>query len=278
MVIPIHEKLNTLYSFLRMHQKQKIIVFFATCKQVRFAHESFKKLKTGLPHLELHGRQKHNKRMAIFYTFQEKKYACLFTTNLAARGLDFPLVDWVIQVDCPEDEETYFHRVGRTARYKAEGKSVLFLTPQEQAFAEQLKQKNNHIHKISQNPQKKLSITSTLQAYCTESVELKYLAQKALICYLKSIHNSGNKQIFDVNKIPVNDFAESLGLVQAPVLRFRKPEEKEEDSDSEGGESDGQSEESEGEEKNQKKSKIQKLKEKIKQKKLEQIQQLQLRE
>lgn len=40
--------------------------------------------------------------MALFYTFSEKKYAALFTTNLAARGLDFPQVNWVIQVDIPE--------------------------------------------------------------------------------------------------------------------------------------------------------------------------------
>lgn len=65
--------------------------------------------------------------MAIFFTFQEKKFAVLFTTNLAARGLDFPFVDWVLQIDCPEDVPTYIHRVGRTARYKADGKGLLFL-------------------------------------------------------------------------------------------------------------------------------------------------------
>lgn len=45
--------------------------------------------------------------MALFYNFTEKKHACLFTTNLAARGLDFPSVNWVIQVDCPEVTKKY---------------------------------------------------------------------------------------------------------------------------------------------------------------------------
>ena len=43
----------------------------------------------------------------------------LFATDIAARGLDFPTVDWVLQVDCPEDVPAYIHRVGRTARYVA---------------------------------------------------------------------------------------------------------------------------------------------------------------
>jgi ATP-dependent RNA helicase DDX10/DBP4 len=41
----------------------------------------------------------------------------MFATDVAARGLDFKGVEWVLQMDCPEDVETYIHRVGRTARY-----------------------------------------------------------------------------------------------------------------------------------------------------------------
>ena len=51
----------------------------------------------------------------------------LLSTDLAARGLDFPAVDWVLQLDAPEDAETYIHRVGRTARYESQGKALLLL-------------------------------------------------------------------------------------------------------------------------------------------------------
>jgi len=116
------------------------------------------------------------KRMAIFFTFTEKKSAILFTTNVAARGLDFPAVDWVVQVDCPEDTETYIHRVGRTARYKSGGKAILFLFQSEIKLIEKLQKANINIHKILVNPKRQLSITGTLQAFCTENVEIKYLA------------------------------------------------------------------------------------------------------
>lgn len=47
-------------------------------------------------------------------------------------------MDWVVQADCPEDVPCYIHRVGRTARYTAEGRGLLLLTPSEATFAKEL--------------------------------------------------------------------------------------------------------------------------------------------
>nr|QBK46515.1 DExD/H box RNA helicase 41 [Philasterides dicentrarchi] len=281
MVVNIEEKLNSLFSFLKAHQKQKVLVFLSTCKQVRFVYETFKKLKLGLPIMELHGRQKTTKRMAIFYAFTEKKHAVMITTNLAARGLDFPAVNWVVQVDCPDNTETYIHRIGRTARYKQDGKSLLLLTPQEEKFAQKLKDKNVQLHKLLQNPQKALSVTSTLQAFCSEDMDIKYLAQRAFVSYMRSVYLNGDSEIFDVHKINVKEFAESIGLVQTPVIKFKKQiqdeeeenEDDDEDDDSEAEnkkegieEEDDDDEDEEDDEKktrgNKKLSKIEKLKQK----------------
>ena len=68
-------------------------------------------MRLGMPMFELQGRQKQSKRMAIFFTYTEKKSAVLFTTNIAARGLDFPLVNWILQLDCPENVEEYVEAV-----------------------------------------------------------------------------------------------------------------------------------------------------------------------
>jgi ATP-dependent RNA helicase DDX10/DBP4 len=86
--------------------------------------------------------------MAIYFTFVENKFTTLFTTNVAARGLDFPKVDWVIQVDCPEDIQTYIHRIGRTARYKAGGSSLMLLMENETAIIDKLAKKRIPIKQI----------------------------------------------------------------------------------------------------------------------------------
>ena len=55
----------------------------------------------------------------------------MFATDVAARGVDFPDCDHVVQMDCPDSLDTYVHRVGRTARYNRNGNSLLFVMPTE---------------------------------------------------------------------------------------------------------------------------------------------------
>ncbi|PKA46721.1 DEAD-box ATP-dependent RNA helicase 32 [Apostasia shenzhenica] len=137
MEVPLDQKLNMLWSFIRSHLNSKMLVFLSSCKQVKFVYEAFKKLRPGISLKCLHGRMKQSTRMAIYLDFCEMT-SVLFSTDVASRGLDFPAVDWVIQVDCPEDIAAYIHRVGRTARFMSEGKSVLFLTPSERVMLKKL--------------------------------------------------------------------------------------------------------------------------------------------
>ncbi len=78
-----------------------------------------------LPVLELHGKQKQQKRTNTFFEFCNAERGILICTDVAARGLDIPAVDWIIQFDPPDDPRDYIHRVGRTARgTKGKGKSL----------------------------------------------------------------------------------------------------------------------------------------------------------
>lgn len=178
-VVPLPEKLNTLFSFIRSNLKTKMLVFMSSGKQVRFVYESFRHMQPGIPLLHLHGRQKQTARLDITSKFSSSQASCLFATDVVARGLDFPAVDWVIQMDCPEDADTYIHRVGRTARYGKTGRAVLFLDPSEEsAMVARLEQKKVQVKKINIRQKKQQDIKKQLQSMCFQDPELKYLSQR----------------------------------------------------------------------------------------------------
>nr|CAB3454451.1 unnamed protein product [Digitaria exilis] len=128
MIVPLEQKLNMLWSFIKRHLNSKTIVFLSSVKQVKFVFEIFKKLRPGIPLKCMHGRMTHVVQQAIVADFNES-ISVLFSTDLTARGLDIKNVDWVVQVDCPESTDIYIHRVGRTARYNKKGKSLILGKP-----------------------------------------------------------------------------------------------------------------------------------------------------
>lgn len=198
MELNIDEKLDTLFSFLKLHQKQKILVFFSSRKQVRFAYQSFKNLKVSENLLEFHGKMEQNKRTAIYFQFVEKKNAVLFSTDISARGVDFPAVDWVVQVDCPEDVNTYIHRVGRTARYKSKGNALLFLLPSETKFLDKLQARNIQQKRLHAKADRQLTVQPVIAKMNAENQELQHLAKRACASYLRSIFLMKDKSVFDV--------------------------------------------------------------------------------
>ena len=97
-VCELGSKLDVLFNFIKSSLKSKILVFLSTCKQVKFVHESFCKLHPGVQLLCLHGGMHQLKRMAVYDKFCSKHFVVMFATDIASRGLDFPAVDWVVQV------------------------------------------------------------------------------------------------------------------------------------------------------------------------------------
>ena len=220
-ICPLEEKLDTLWSFIQASKKSKILCFFSSAKFVRFVYESFRHMQPGMPLLHIHGRQKQGARLDTTAKFSAAKASCLFATDVAARGLDFPAVDFVIQVDCPEDADTYIHRVGRTARYNREGRGVVFLSPsEEEGMLKRLEAKKVPIELINVRQRKRQSIKSQLQHMLFKDPSLKYLAQKAFVTYTKSVYLQKDKEIFKLKEYDLEAFAASMGLPGAPKIKF----------------------------------------------------------
>lgn len=221
-ILELKDKINFLFSFIKNHLKSKCIVFVSSCKQVKFLYEVFRKVRPGIPLMALYGKQKQLKRVAIYNRFCGTKHALLFATDIAARGLDFPAVNWVIQFDCPESVDTYIHRAGRTARYEKGGQALLMLLSSESLIVSKLEERKIPVHEIKPNPKKIRSIDGKLQAFCAQDQDIKHWAQRSIISYARSVYLQPDKSIFDVNQLKLDAFARSCGLLAPPKVRFMK--------------------------------------------------------
>lgn len=219
-IVPLSEKFNTLFSFLKTHKSDKLIVFMETVKMVRFAFEAFRHLKPGLPLLHLTGKQSSELRFSVCNDFARKERGVIFTTDVAARGLDFPQVNWVIQMDCPTSVDTYIHRVGRTARFYQGGRGLLMLTPSEVEFVKRLQEKKVVLQPITIQKSELINIKPELVDILAKFSDVKHLAIKAFATYLKSVqrHNDGDVFKYDEVLAEKDEFSKSFGLLGTPVI------------------------------------------------------------
>ncbi|GFT90626.1 probable ATP-dependent RNA helicase DDX10 [Nephila pilipes] len=220
-VCEAHDKMNMMWSFINNHKKQKTLVFMASCKQVKYTFESFCRLRPSVSIMALYGSLHQLRRMEIYDTFCKKNHAVMFATDVASRGLDFPNVDWVVQLDCPEDVNTYIHRAGRTARYEKGGEALLVLLPtEEKSMVEQLQSRKIPIEQIRINPSKLRSIENKLKLLLARDNNLKDTCERAYKAYLKNMFLMKDKTVFDVTAVDAHKYANSLGLLTAPRVRF----------------------------------------------------------
>ena len=220
-IVPIEHKLNCVYSFLKSHLKCKTIVFMASCSQVRHAWDLFCRLRPGVSVLAMHGKLSQPKRMQVYDKFSNTPYSVLFATDVASRGLDFPNVDWVVQVDAPEDPDMYIHRVGRTARFRKDGQAILLLDPQEELCVKKWEMKTP-IKKKSINPTKTVLVTQRAASLVAADVSLHQLAKKAFVSYVRSLTLLPKQAWTDlkIRDLNLESYAVSLGLATVPSLEF----------------------------------------------------------
>ena len=100
----------------------------------------------------IHGDLRQNKRDRVIHAFRNQKNRILVATDIAARGLDIPHIEHVINYDLPQCPEDYIHRIGRTARAGAEGSAVCLITPQDGAKWKAIHRLMNPNEKIAPGP------------------------------------------------------------------------------------------------------------------------------
>ncbi|KAL4707301.1 hypothetical protein ACJJTC_019839 [Scirpophaga incertulas] len=194
-VCPSEKRMMVLFTFLKKNRKKKVMVFFSTCMSVKYHHELFNYID--LPVMSIHGKQQQTKRTTTFFQFCNAESGILLCTDVAARGLDIPAVDWIVQYDPPDDPKEYIHRVGRTARgLGTSGHALLFLRPEELGFLRYLKQSKVTLNEFEFSWNKVADIQLQLEKLISRNYFLNSSAKEAFKSYLRAYDSSPSENYF----------------------------------------------------------------------------------
>ena len=127
--IEMDDKRFFLENILKEYEEGKFIVFVRT--KVRAERVEAAMARVGVTVESLHGGMEQKKRFELLDRFRSGANNVLVTTDVAARGIDIPDVDYVINYDLPENPENYVHRCGRTGRGKRQGQAISFCSSEE---------------------------------------------------------------------------------------------------------------------------------------------------
>ncbi|KAF9243810.1 DEAD-domain-containing protein [Melanogaster broomeanus] len=215
-VCPSDRRFLLLFTFLRKNLKKKIIVFFSSCNSVKYHGELLNYID--VPVLDLHGKQKQQKRTNTFFEFINAESGILLCTDVAARGLDIPRVDWIIQFDPPDDPRDYIHRVGRTARAGKVGKSLLFLLESELGFLRYLKNAKVPLNEFTFPVERIANVQSQLEKLLQKNYFLHQSARDGFRSYLQAYASYSLKKIFDINALDLAKVGKSFGFAVPPRI------------------------------------------------------------
>eukprot|EP01018_Ginkgo_biloba_P010644 Gb_12810 [translate_table: standard] len=213
------DKSSQLVHFLSDHMSKKIIVYFMTCACVDYWGIVLPQLSVlkGCPLISLHGRMKQSMREKALASFSKLSGGVLLCTDVAARGLDIPDVDWILQYDPPQDPNVFVHRVGRTARMGRSGNALVFLLPKEDAYVEFLR-----IRRIPIQERKCtdaiVDIISQIRALAKEDRDVMEKGLRACVSFIRAYKEHHCSYIFRWKELEVGKLGMGYGLLQLPTM------------------------------------------------------------
>ena len=114
----------------------KILVFVRTKVRAERVKKAMERVE--IVSSTIHSDKDQKERTTTLTNFREGKIKLLIATDVSARGIDIPNVDFVVNYDLPEVAENYVHRVGRTGRGNKKGKAVSFCSPEEREILKEI--------------------------------------------------------------------------------------------------------------------------------------------
>ncbi|KAF5730243.1 DEAD-box ATP-dependent RNA helicase 51-like isoform X1 [Tripterygium wilfordii] len=218
-VVPSAKRFILLYSFLKRYTSKKVMVFFSSCNSVKYHSELLRYIHVDC--FDIHGKQKQQKRTSTFFDFCKAEKGILLCTDVAARGLDIPAVDWIVQYDPPDEPKEYIHRVGRTARGEGgKGNALLFLIPEELQFLRYLKAAKVPVKEYEFDQKKLANVQSHLEKLVANNYYLNKSAKDAYRSYILSYNSHSMKDIFNVHHLDLQAVAASFCFSGPPKINL----------------------------------------------------------
>lgn len=136
--IEMDDKRFFLERLIHEHPEKKVLVFVRTKVRAERVIKALARMEISAS--ALHGDKEHVDRLKALEEFRHGKNKILIATDVSARGIDIPDVDYVVNYDLPDLPETYVHRVGRTGRGFKKGYAVTFCSREEKPLLEAIEQ------------------------------------------------------------------------------------------------------------------------------------------
>ena len=134
--VEMDDKRFFLRRFVRDHPESKVMVFVRT--MVRAERVAKALARGNIKALTIHGQKDQAERLEVMTRFKSDDHKILIATDVSARGIDIPNVDYVINYDLPDQKEVYVHRVGRTGRGRSKGAALSFCSTGEKEMLREI--------------------------------------------------------------------------------------------------------------------------------------------
>lgn len=233
MLLQPEYKITLLLTMLRDYDFKKVIVYFPTCTSVKHFYQIFTKLvnsdgnESDLQFFSLHGQLNTKARLNTLEKFingdeADTKYV-LMTTDVAARGIDVPEVDLVVQLDPPTDPSVFLHRCGRTGRANRSGRAIVMLNDgtQEEDYVGFMEVKNVFMTKIDP-PESTTArhdlFQKRLRKYMLDDRARHELAVKSYVGFIRYYSKHVASLIFRLATLDYLAIAKMYGLLRLPKM------------------------------------------------------------
>ncbi|XP_077691310.1 ATP-dependent RNA helicase DDX55 isoform X2 [Eretmochelys imbricata] len=217
MICKADEKFNQLVHFLRRHKQEKHLVFFSTCACVEYYGKALESLVKNVKIMCIHGKMKH-KRNKIFTEFRKLPSGILVCTDVMARGIDIPEVNWVLQYDPPSSASAFVHRCGRTARIGHLGSALVFLLPMEESYVNFLSI-NQKCPMQEMKPLKNVvDVLPKLKSLALADRTMFEKGMKAFVSCVQAYAKHECNLIFRIKDLDFASFARGFALLRMPKM------------------------------------------------------------